>query len=267
MHRSVAVSVVPDWLIAGVTILLFIALLLLFWTRLLKRIVNRRTAQLQRSKTRYQSLYDNSPDMYASVSPDDGKIQECNETLLQNTGYTKEEVIESPIFKMYHEDCIDEVKKAFQQFIETGIIKNKELTLKRKDGSKIDVSLNANEVKNDSGGRLYSISTWRDISDRKKNEKEIEIKSRELENQLIKSEKHRIANLVILKDLNKITKDLKSEINERIQTEKLLNQKMSELEIFNDAAVDREIAINDLRKEINELLVKAGKEEKYEIVE
>jgi ABC-type amino acid transport substrate-binding protein len=106
----------------------------------------------------------------------------------------------------------------------------------------------------------------KEIFKRNKAEKEIELKSRELEIQLIKSEKHRIANLVILKDLNKSTKKLKSEINDRERAEELLRQKMSDLEIFNDAAVDREIAINDLRKEINELLVKVGKEAKYEIV-
>jgi PAS domain S-box-containing protein len=56
------------------------------------------------------------------------------------------------------------------------------------------------------------------------------------------------------------------DITERKKAEELLKQRMSDLEIFNDATVDREIAINELRKEINELLVKAGKEAKYEIV-
>ena len=266
MHRTVAVSVVPDWLIAGVTIILFIVLLLLIWARLLKRIVRRRTAQLQRSKTKYQSLYDNSPDMYVSVSPDNDRIQECNETLLQNTGYTREELIESPIFKMYHEDCMSEVKKAVQQFVEIGIIKDKELTLKRKDGSKLEVSLNMIAVKDNSGKILHSISSWRDITNRKKNEKEIENKSRELKNQLIKSEKHRIANLVILKDLNKTTTNLKSEISERKQAEEELKKRMNELEIFNDAAVNREMRIIELRKEVNEILQELGKEVKYEII-
>ena len=54
---------------------------------------------------------------------------------------------------------------------------------------------------------------------------------------------------------------------ERKQAEKELNSRMKELEIFNDAAVDREIKINESRKEINELLKQLGKEPKYEIVE
>jgi PAS domain S-box-containing protein len=367
MQPTITVSVVPYWLIAGVTILLFIALLLLIWTRQLKRIVSRRTAQLQRSRIKYQSLFDNSPDMYVSVSPDNAIIQECNETLLQNTGYSREEVIESPIFEMYHEDCMYEAKNTFQQLIETGIIKDKELTLKRKDGSKIEVSLNVTAVKNDSGEILYSISSWRDISDRNKNERllkqiadnypnsylsiinkdytigftagqefqrqnldpkqfiglhikqvfgehyefvkgfvdkvfadkeqsfelfindqhqlyhmiplksdddkisrilsvseniterkeiqnEIEIKTTELENQLIKSEKHRIANLVVLKDLNRSTKDLKAEIIERKQAEKKTQMAQEEVKKLNEE-LERKVLerTNQLKTSIEEL--------------
>jgi len=57
-----------------------------------------------------------------------------------------------------------------------------------------------------------------------------------------------------------------SDITERKQAEELLAKRMTELEIFNDAAVDRELMINDLRKEINEMLIKQGKEALYDIV-
>ncbi len=57
------------------------------------------------------------------------------------------------------------------------------------------------------------------------------------------------------------------DITNRKQAEENMKIKMNELEIFNDAAVDREIKINELRKEINELFKKSGEEPKYEIVE
>jgi PAS domain S-box-containing protein len=56
------------------------------------------------------------------------------------------------------------------------------------------------------------------------------------------------------------------DITERKQTEEILKTRMSELEIFNEAAVDRELAINELRKEINELLTEFGKQRKYNVV-
>ena len=55
------------------------------------------------------------------------------------------------------------------------------------------------------------------------------------------------------------------DITERKETEKDIKQKMNELEIFNDATVDRELLINELRKEIDELLKKSGTEPKYKI--
>jgi len=60
---------------------------------------------------------------------------------------------------------------------------------------------------------------------------------------------------------------IQRDITERKQAEEDLKKRMNELEIFNDAAVDRELMINELRKEINELLEKLDKEAKYEIVE
>ena len=121
-------------------------------------------------------------------------------------------------------------------------------------------------ILNDDNKFIGAVHIIRDITDRKKIQHEIDFKQTELEKQFKKSEKQRIANLVILKDLNKSTKDLKSEISERKQTEELLKQRMTELEIFNNATVDREIMINDQRKEINELLLKLGKKVKYKIM-
>lgn len=129
--------------------------------------------ELSESEEKFRVLYNNSPDMYISVSPDDAGILQCNKTLLNKTGYSREEVIGFPIFKMYHDDCMDEVKKAFQQFVETGKVQDKELILKRKDGSRIDVSLNANAVLNDEGEIMYSISSWRDITERKHAEEKL----------------------------------------------------------------------------------------------
>jgi len=56
-----------------------------------------------------------------------------------------------------------------------------------------------------------------------------------------------------------------NDITKRKNAEEELKGKMSELEIFNDAAVDRELKIIALKKEINKLIMVEGKEQKYEI--
>lgn len=115
---------------------------------------------------KFEILYDNSPDMYVSVSPIDATIKLCNRTFLEKTGYSKEEVIGHQIFEMYHEDCIDKVHEAFQQFVKYGKVVQKELIIRRKDGDKIYVSLNVDAIRDENGKILYSISTWRDINEK-----------------------------------------------------------------------------------------------------
>ena len=126
---------------------------------------------LKNSEKKYQVLYDNAPDMYVSVDPHTAEILQCNQTLMNNLGYTREEIIGRSIFEMYHPDCIDDVKKAFQAFVDTGEVHNAELQLKGKDGSEIDVMLNVSAVRDEQGNILYSQTSWRDITQRKQAEK------------------------------------------------------------------------------------------------
>jgi PAS domain S-box-containing protein len=129
-----------------------------------ERKLNEEKIKISEGKFRY--IYENSPDMYVSVSPEDATINQCNNTLVEKTGYSREEIIGSKVFKLYHEDSIPAAEKAFKQFVEKGEINNEELILKRKNGSKIHVSLNVSSVRDVDGKILHSISSWRDIGDK-----------------------------------------------------------------------------------------------------
>ncbi len=129
---------------------------------------------LKDSEARYQDLYDNAPDMFVSVDAATGKIIQCNQILTTATGYTKEEIIGCHISEMYHPDCEEFRQRVFQTFVETGAVHNAELQLRRKDGSKIEVTLNVSAVRDEQGHVLYSRSVWRDITERKQVEEERE---------------------------------------------------------------------------------------------
>ncbi len=124
----------------------------------------------EENEKKFKILYDNSPDMYLSVSALDAKIVRCNATFYKNSGYSKEEIIGKSIFQLYHDDCIEDAKQAFKLFAETGNIKNKQLVAKRKDGSNISISLSADAVRDENQKIIYSISTWRDITEQKRAE-------------------------------------------------------------------------------------------------
>ncbi len=64
----------------------------------------------------------------------------------------------------------------------------------------------------------------------------------------------------------KASLSINHDITERKQAEEEIKKKIIELEIFNDASVDREIMINELRKEVNEMLKKMGEKAKYKII-
>ncbi|MCK5842440.1 MAG: PAS domain S-box protein [Candidatus Sabulitectum sp.] len=129
--------------------------------------------ELKRSEERFRLLYENSPDMYVSVSASDGSILRCNKTLLNKTGYLRNEVIGSNIFDMYHADALNGAHEAFDQYVSTGRVTDNELILKRKNGSKLQVSLNVSAVRDEAGKILHSISSWRDISQRKQAEESV----------------------------------------------------------------------------------------------
>lgn len=126
-----------------------------------------KVAALTQTAQKYEDFYERSPDMYVSVDSETATILRCNETLTTKLGYTKTELIGRPIFDMYHPDCMAEVQQAFQSFVITGKVENAELQLRRKDGSKLDVSLSVSAVSDDDGNVLYSRSVCRDITKRK----------------------------------------------------------------------------------------------------
>lgn len=177
---------------------------------------------LKKSKEEFRALYDNSPDMHGSISASDLSILECNDRLCTNLGYSREEIIGFPIFKLYHQDCLKEVKIAVQQFQKIGIIKDHRFILKRKDGSKIFVSLNVGAQKDDAGNILYSISTWRDISEQKEAEDE----------------------------LRRHKENLEELVEERT---KELGDKNKELERMNKLFVGRELRMIELKQIIKDL--------------
>ncbi|NOZ75105.1 MAG: PAS domain S-box protein [FCB group bacterium] len=144
--------------------------------------VNERTRELLELNAKYLDSYENAPDMFVSVDARTAKILRCNRTLTRALGYAKKEIIDQPVFFIYHPDCYEEAKRCFRKFTETGDIHDTELQLKRKDGSKIDVSLNVSAVRDDKNNILYSRSILRDITERKQMEEALKLTQFAVEN-------------------------------------------------------------------------------------
>lgn len=122
------------------------------------------------SEARYRDLYENAPDMFLSVDASTKEVIACNQTLAKATGFSKKEIIGRPIFEMYDPGCLHDVKQAFESFVKTGYVKNARLQLRKKDGGKIDISLNVSAVRDYKGEIVYSRSIFRDIGEQKRTE-------------------------------------------------------------------------------------------------
>jgi len=220
--------------------------------------------ELKEREKKYRTLIETTSEGFWLVDLDT-IIIDVNQSLCNIFGYSQNELIGKSILDFVDADSRKIFKKSIYK-ITTTLHRTYEISLKKKDGTNVSSIFNSTTLVDNNGKTTGFFAFIKDITRRKQVEKEIIEKSEELKKQLENSEKHRIANLVILKDLNKTTTNLKSEISERKQAEKELKKKMNELEIFNDAAVNREMRIIELRKEVNEILQELGKKVKYEII-
>lgn len=133
-----------------------------------RRRVEERTRELEEAQVKYKDLFDNSPDMLGVVAADDATLLECNRALAAKLGYDRSEIIGRPVFDLYHPSCIEDAKRTFQCFRETGVVNDVELEMMRKDGRIVAVVLNASDVRDKSGRLVYQRSVWQDITERKR---------------------------------------------------------------------------------------------------
>jgi len=133
------------------------------------------------SRIDYMDLYENAPDMYVSVSPTDGTIVRCNGTLCEKTGYTREEILGRSLIDMYHSDSKDAALDAFETFKSKGEVVDRRLILSRKDGTAMHVELNVSSVRSPDGTIIHSRSSWRDITDIRRMEEDMEEQKRLLD--------------------------------------------------------------------------------------
>jgi PAS domain S-box-containing protein len=130
-------------------------------------------SELAKNKIKFELLFNHGPDMFFSVHPERGIILECNKAAFENLGYRKNELVGRKILNIYHPDSRNAAREYFREFQQTGSIKGEELVVKRKDGSRIMVELKAEAGRDPEGKIIYSMSSLRDITQRKKAEEEI----------------------------------------------------------------------------------------------
>ncbi len=115
-----------------------------------------------------------SVDPLVTIGPD-GKITDVNNSTANVTGFSRDELIGTD-FSDYFTDPKD-AREGYKQVFKEGFVRNYELEIKHKDGHLTPVVYNASVYKDDSDNVIGVFAAARDITERKRNEKELKMAS------------------------------------------------------------------------------------------
>jgi two-component system CheB/CheR fusion protein len=133
----------------------------------------RREAALAERERRLADLYDHSPDMFAFVELRSGRILEFNETLVRTLGYTAEELWGMAFSNLFTTDTRESVRLFEDAVCQSGEARDLEMTMVRKDGTHLYVSLSATGERDQTGAVVRSRSVARDMTLRRQAAREL----------------------------------------------------------------------------------------------
>ncbi len=197
------------------------------------------------SEQKYRNLYEQSPDLLRSIDLN-GIITDCNDAYAKNLGYSKAEVIGMSILDHTAENYIVEMSSHMKEWKTSGDIINKEMWMKRKDGSVFPVLLSGTNIRDSAGkvtGRLVSLRDMTEIYNirntlevnnqrlQKQYQEMIELvgKLEEL-NEKLKKEKEQSSKLAIIGErMSQINHNLRNPLNVIGMNAELMNMKSKEI--------------------------------------
>jgi len=133
-------------------------------------IVERRRAEqaLRQSEQRYRLLFDSSP-VGIGIADADGNVVDGNQCMAETAGYSLEELRALNLASTYQDP--DDRTAMLKALRESGEVRDREVKLKRKDGTVYDALLDVHLL--EIGGRKLLLTTVRDITARKQAEEEL----------------------------------------------------------------------------------------------
>ena len=130
------------------------------------------------SRERYAELYDNAPDMSASLDPRTGSIVQCNQTMATSLGHTKSDLAGRAVLDVVHPDWADEVTRTLERLAREDTVECRHVRLGTRTGEVIDTSLKISAVRDEGGRVVWHSAVWRDISEQRIAEEELASKEK-----------------------------------------------------------------------------------------
>ncbi|MGE5313869.1 MAG: ATP-binding protein [Acidobacteriota bacterium] len=130
-------------------------------------------SQLRQSQEQYADLFEHSPDMYHLIDRH-GTIIGCNQTEASTLGCEKQDIVGAHLTSLYPADQHAKVEEFIRRTFELECeARDEEHQMMRRDGTRIDVSVNSSFVYNEIGVPVSLRCVVRDITEKKRMEEKI----------------------------------------------------------------------------------------------
>ena len=131
--------------------------------------------------SKYESLYEDSPDMYRTINVN-GIIIECNQAYAQKLGYTKEEIVGKNLTEHTAKNDITPMLINMAQWRRDGACHTIKAHLKKKNGDEFPVTITPTNLYDDDGAILGRNVVIQDMSEME--EQKVMLKERQLIDQI-----------------------------------------------------------------------------------
>ena len=182
---------------------------------------------IQRAVAHLAAIVESSDDAIISKTVD-GRILTWNSAAQRVFGYSAAEAVGRSIYLIVPPDRLEEERRIMESVTACGRIEQLETKRVTKDGRTVDVAVTISPVRDTEGIVIGAADIARDITARKQADEKLRESERALR-----------------------------------QANEELRSRTEELARFNQAAVGREMRIVELKRELNDILVKTGQQARY----
>ncbi|MBP7690569.1 MAG: PAS domain S-box protein [Anaerolineales bacterium] len=124
---------------------------------------------LRVSETRFRAFFEHAP-VYCYLVAPNGLILDVNAAACAALGYTRAELVDTPVSRLYAPAARARAQAAFERWRDTGQVLDEELVLQTRAGVERVVLHSAETMRDAAGRSLYAISVQRDVTDQTRTE-------------------------------------------------------------------------------------------------